>query len=233
MIGVLLVLASTAGVTALVSAQDDTVPVYAADQQLSTGDYLSADDLRTVNVQLPEGGERYLTADNEPPDDQRLARAVGEGELLPTDALMEADPTGRQAVTVHIDHDLARAVQAGREADIWAATADATLDESEATLLAEGAEVTDIRESSSTFGTQTAQTVELLVDPDDLPALLAEEASGAAVSVLPATGGELPSAETADIAQDEGQNGDESSEDDANADADNNGEDAADAEEDA
>lgn len=186
LIGVALVLVSIAGVLLLVNTQNRTVPVYAVDRELSTGTPLEPDDLRVVHVQLDAAAEHYLSADVEPPTDMALIRPLAEGELLPAAALGSLDSDGRQAVTVEVHHDLARSVQPGRNVDVWSASGySAQQEETEVAILAAAAEVTDIRESSSTFGTSGAVTVELLVNPDEVTELLAAMGAGDTLTVLP------------------------------------------------
>lgn len=179
-------LLSTAAVVALVMSQDRTTAVYAAERQLSTGDHLSDDDVRIVHVQLDDLADRYLSAADPLPAEGHLLRAVLEGELIPRTALGEGDPEGRQPVTVNVEQELARAVQVGRRVDVWAATAESPSDEAAVERLVSDAEVIDIRETSSAFGSQSAVTVELLIEDHELPDLLAAEGSAAALSVLPA-----------------------------------------------
>lgn len=195
-LGVLIVLVSVAGVMALLTAQDRTVAVYAADRPLSTGDQLTAEDVHPIDVHIPGSAEQYLAADEDIPDGLQLTRRVGEGELLPAAALAEADPTGRQAVTVQPQHDLARAVEPGRSVDVWAAAGagagagvGAGQEPQDAVQLVAAAEVTDVREASSAFGAQHAVTVELLVSADEVTELLTALGEGASVSVLPTAGG--------------------------------------------
>ncbi|RJN31824.1 hypothetical protein [Nesterenkonia natronophila] len=191
LIGIALILVSVVGMTLLVNSQNRTAPVYAADRELSTGTRLSADDLHVVHVRLDAAAEHYLSAEAEPPPDVELIRPLSEGELLPAAALAAVDSQLRQAVTVEVQHDLARSVQPGRSVDVWSASGYSTVDDTgEVTRLATAAEVTDIRESSSTFGTSAAVTVELLVDPDEVTDLLAAFGAGDALTVLPAGGRE-------------------------------------------
>lgn len=195
LLGLLITAVSVAGVVALVSAQDRTIPVYAADRALSVGDPLTDQDLRVVHIRYQDGASHYLSAEEGLPEDVEVVTFIGEGELLPRRAVASADASGRQAVTVQVDHPLAGAVKPGRLVDVWATSA-AVLDEEspEVRRAAERAEVIDIREDTSAFGAAHAVTVEMLVEPAEIPDLLATMGSGAALSVLPA-GAELPSSE--------------------------------------
>lgn len=186
LLGVVIVVLSVAGVLALLAVQDRTIPVYAADAPLSTGDHLALEDLRTVHVHIPESADKYLSAEDELPDGLQLTRMVGEGEILPAGALSQVTSDGLQAITVRAEHDLARAVQPGRLVDVWAAVGSTLSEEdAEAVQLVTAAEVTDIRESSSTFAAQDSVTVELLVSAEEVEDLLTALGEGAAVSVLP------------------------------------------------
>ncbi|GAA4828656.1 SAF domain-containing protein [Garicola koreensis] len=193
-LGVLIVVLSVAGVLGLLTAQDRTVPVYAADRPLSTGDHLQPEDLRTVHVYIPEAAERYVSAEDDLPEGLQLTRMVGQGEMLPAAALTEVTSNGLQAVTVQAEHDLARAVQPGRLVDVWAAAGAALSGEApDAAQLVTAAEVTDVRESSSTFAAEDSVTVELLVASEELSELLTAQGEGAVISVLPsAAQGDAP-----------------------------------------
>lgn len=170
LVGIVIVLASVAGVVALVSAQDRTTPVYAAAHTLSVGESVDEGDLRVVNVQIDEVRDDYLLAEEELPAERQFVSVVEEGELVPRRAIDDVDPAGRQAMTLTVEHPLAQAVETGRRVDIWAATP-GRMAEEEATVeqLTSGAEVSEISESSSTFGAQSALEVEVLVDPEQVP----------------------------------------------------------------
>ncbi|GAA1172625.1 flagellar biosynthesis protein FlgA [Nesterenkonia xinjiangensis] len=192
-VGVLIVVASVAGVVALVAAQDRTVPVYAADRTLAVGEPVDIANLRVVDVRLDEVAELYLSAEREPRSDLQFITVVDEGELVPLRAVDTTDPLGRQAVTLEVDEALARAVEPGRTVDLWAAFGGTVGADAETPVeqIVETAEVSAVTESTSTFGAQSAVTVELLVDPEDLPSVLAARSSAATLSLVPA-GAEAP-----------------------------------------
>lgn len=192
LVGVLIVLLSVAGVTALVSSQDRTVPVYAADRAFAVGEQLSEEDLRIVDVRIDEVSDHYLSAEEAPEADLQFVSVVDEGELIPQRAVDSADPQGRQAVTLEVDHALAQSVEPGRAVDLWAVsqgTVTEDADDSRAEQLVLAAEVSAVSESSSTFGSATVMTVELLIDPEDMHAVLEARSSAGALSIIP-TGAE-------------------------------------------
>lgn len=187
-IGVLIVMVSVAGVVALVSSQDRTAPVYAADRTLAVGESLDVESLRVVDVRIEDLSEHYLDAEEELPGGMQLVSVVEEGELVPARAIAEADPQGRQAVTLEIDHTLARGVEPGRHVDVWASSGPSLAEgeSPEVEQLVGSAEVSGVDETSSTFGAQNAVSLELLVAPEELAELLAARSSGWVLSVVPA-----------------------------------------------
>ncbi|WP_218220499.1 hypothetical protein [Nesterenkonia sp. Act20] len=196
LVGLLIVALSVSGVIALLAAQNRTAQVYAADRLLTVGDQLSVEDLRVVDVQIDEVQDSYLSAAEQLPQESRIITIVQEGELVPRRAVGPHDPQGRQAVTVEVDHALARGVEPARMVDVWAADAGAVGQQQEVEVqrIARGAEVAALTEASNTFGAQAVVTVELLVDPEELPALLAARSSAASLSVVPAGGEPDPEA---------------------------------------
>ena len=86
-IGLLLIVASVAGVVAIVGAADSTVLVYAAREPLAPGDRIDSGDLVGTSVRL-DGAERlYLVPDDLPDDGLVVTKAVAEGELVPASAV--------------------------------------------------------------------------------------------------------------------------------------------------
>lgn len=73
----------------LLAAADDTVIVWAAAEDLAGGAEVNADDLEARRVRFAEPAdlERYFTSDDPLPEDVRLVRGVGRGELLPRAAV--------------------------------------------------------------------------------------------------------------------------------------------------
>lgn len=188
LVGLLIVALSVSGVIALLAAQNRTAQVYAADRLLTVGDQLTVEDLRVVDVQIDEVKDSYLSASEQLPSESQIITIVQEGELVPRRAVGPQDPQGRQAVTVEVDHTLARGVEPARMVDVWAADAGAVGQQQEVEVqrIAAGAQVAALTEASNTFGAQAVVTVELLVDPEELPALLAARSSAASLSVVPA-----------------------------------------------
>jgi len=111
--------------TKLFSSADESVSVWAARVDLSSGSPVHAGDLarREVNFPSAEVADRYLSADAAVPVDSMMLRAVGEGELLPRAALSEAGPTDTGPVTevpLSVPADaVPESVGTGSVVDVW------------------------------------------------------------------------------------------------------------------
>ena len=91
------------GARVLASA-DDTVAVWAVAADTGVGDGLSVDDLVTQRVRFADSGdlERYYTVDDTLPDDLRLVRGLGAGELLPRSALGTSSGVGTVEISLAV-----------------------------------------------------------------------------------------------------------------------------------
>ena len=121
LVGLVLVLASIAGVVALVASAQRTAAYWTAAEDLPPGTPIAAGDLRPVEVNLSEAGERYLSADAPAPEGRMVSGTVRAGELLPAAALVDADPDGRRPVGVALDEPLPSGVGVGDRVDVWVA----------------------------------------------------------------------------------------------------------------
>jgi len=97
--GVLLVLVSVLVGARVVSAADQSVSVWAAARDLSSGTTLRAEDIQAVPVRLFEAGAAYLQSSADL-SGQILDRPVRAGELLPASSLRE--PSDRVSVALPV-----------------------------------------------------------------------------------------------------------------------------------
>src|SRR3954464_15273194 len=81
--GILLVLASVAGATALVSSADQTVPMLAAREQIAVGSALTAADFVVVDARLGDLEGAYLRAADPLPANAVATALLRPGELVP------------------------------------------------------------------------------------------------------------------------------------------------------
>ncbi|MBE7187831.1 SAF domain-containing protein [Jatrophihabitans endophyticus] len=120
-LGVVLVLAAVALGAALFSRAGDTAPVVTATHDLEVGTVLRPDDLTISRVRLPSGsGDVYLDH-VEDAVGKRLGRAVSQGELLPSAALVTAGR--RTTITVPLSSGAAPDLRDGERIEIWLSTA--------------------------------------------------------------------------------------------------------------
>lgn len=120
-LGVLLVLVSVVVGARVLSSADRSQLVWAASKDLTVGSQLQEGDLQPVRVRLFERSGQYVRVSDEPPVGYVVRRGIGDGELLPIDALStpETDVDFRY-VTIpvqpgHYPTDLA----ADQQVDVW------------------------------------------------------------------------------------------------------------------
>lgn len=117
--GVALVLLAGLGCARLVASADHRVAVVAARSAQAAGTVLTSADLVVERAELPGHSAGYATAIG-PLIGQRLNRAVGAGELIPSDAVAPAPPTA--TVVIELGAGLSPKVSAGQRIAVWVAT---------------------------------------------------------------------------------------------------------------
>lgn len=186
-IGIALVVASVAGVVALVSGFDKTHDVYVAGAPLSPGDRVTVDDLMVRSVQLEAVGDLYLALDALPDDGLVVSRPVGAGELVPLGSVTSSVDLDSTAVVLTVGSELAASVTPGASVDVWSAeqVAGGTYDPP-TVIAAEAMVVRLVSEDSIVVGGSTTG-IELLVPTSSLARVLSAVANSAAISVVPAS----------------------------------------------
>jgi hypothetical protein len=128
LVGVVIVAVSVlVGVKVLASA-DDTVGVWAVRKDLPAGTRVAAGEVRRVQIRFDsrDAADRYLSADDPLPSGSVLQRAVGKGELLPRNALAEADQALVEVpVSVEVE-EVPATVDEGSVVDVWVTPQTAT-----------------------------------------------------------------------------------------------------------
>ncbi|TAL40765.1 MAG: hypothetical protein EPN91_12430 [Salinibacterium sp.] len=121
LIGLLLVVASVAGVVVVVSSADRSTQVYAARSALSPGDRVTGNDLELQSVRLDASTAHYLTPADIPRRGVVVTRSVDEGELIPVSATGSVVGLTSTSIVLSLDSQLAASVKAGAVVDIWPA----------------------------------------------------------------------------------------------------------------
>ncbi|MDD1477033.1 hypothetical protein [Arthrobacter sp. H16F315] len=188
-IGILLVLASVAGVIAVVGAADQTAEAYTAREAIAVGETLSADKLDRVKVRLGEVEQHYLTPATGVPDGLVAVQRIGKDQLLPRGSFGRPDGLDRKPVAVTVEEALPEQAVAGSRVDVWVALPDTRNGFSQPALLLPGAEIARITPGSTALGSARSTVVMVLVTDGQMPNLLGAQANKAKISVVWNPGG--------------------------------------------
>ncbi len=184
LIGLLLVLASTAGVIALLESQDTTTEVYSARQDIAVGSSLTPDDVVPVPVQLGDAAGSYLLVSEGIPDRAVITRLVTEGELIPAGAIGRHDDLDRKPVGLTVEDPLPSGTSTGDRVDVWVSLRTDTNSYGEPRLLLEAAEVAELTVGESALGASSSTLVQVLVEDGAMPDLLDALSNDARIAVV-------------------------------------------------
>jgi hypothetical protein len=185
LIGILLVAASTAGVTAVVGALNHTVSVYRAAEPLVAGTRISAADLVPTAVRLGPADPLYLSGPV-PPDGYVVTRTVAAGEMVPLSALGTASGVDVASVVVDLSTRLSGSIVPGAVVDLWSAPkkAGSTTEFGAPVVLVSGATVVRTVAPQGFVQSGEQNTVELRVPRGDVAAVLQAVADSARISAV-------------------------------------------------
>lgn len=186
-LGILLVVASVAGVWLVVAAARHTVPVYAAARTIVPGEVIAPDDLRVVDVALGPLADTYLAADGLG-DTAVATRTIASGELVPAASVGDADSARTTSVVVRSTVDVPASVTAGTVVEVWAAPPLEQGEYDDPRILVADATVVSVTQDDSMIGGGAA-ALELVIPRADVAATLAAMADEAALSVVPTGSG--------------------------------------------
>lgn len=184
-IGIVLVVASVAGVLLVVSTADKTTTVYAARSALSVGDHIERADLAEHSVRLGTATDRYLTADAVPAEGLIVTRTIAEGELVPMAAVGNTAGERLSSIVVAVGSKLPAAVGAGAVVDVWSSREGDSGEYGPPTVLIPSATVVRVEESDGLIAGAGAVSVELLVPRSRTARLLESLANADALSLVP------------------------------------------------
>lgn len=185
LIGLALVAASVVGVVALVSAADETTEVLAAGESLTPGQRVEARDLTVVDVRLGAATGQYLVAGEVPEGGLIVTRSIGEGELVPLDAVGTADSDRLASLVLEVQGSLAASVQPGSVVDVWAAREVAGGGFGPPAVVAGSATVVRLVNSDSIVSGNATTAVEVLVAKPRIARVLEAAANSDAISIVP------------------------------------------------
>lgn len=183
LLGVALVIASVAGVWLVVSTARETSSFLVATRTVVVGASITAEDVRPVEIALGAAGEGYLGADALS-EGAVAARTIASGELVPHGAV---EPAGRSEVTtvvVQSHADLPVAIASGARAELWFAPPNAEDAFDPPRILVADATVGAVQRDEALMG-GAAVALELVVPRSAVPDVLAAQADGSILSVIP------------------------------------------------
>ena len=186
LLGIVLVVASVAGVWFVVSASRQTVPVFAAARTIVPGQPVAADDVRVVEVALGQVGPAYLSSDALA-DGLVAVRTIESGELVPQSAVGDAAGTRTTSVVLRSAVDVPASVEPGTVVEVWAAPPVETGGFDPPRILVADATVASVTRDDSMIGGGTA-ALEVVIPRSDVAAILAAMADESALSVVPTLG---------------------------------------------
>lgn len=184
LIGILMVLASVAGVVALVGNADKTVPMYAAKDALVVGQKVSHDSFRIVQVQLGEVDGQYLDPAAALEGNMVAIRMVPRDELVPRSSIGHTDALDRKPASVSVDEPLPKEVEVGTHVDVWVSLPDERNGFQAPVLMLPGAEVAALNVASTSLGSGKNTQLMVLVTDEQMPKFLGAVANKAKVSVV-------------------------------------------------
>lgn len=187
LLGILLIVASIAGVWLVVAAARQTEPVFAASRTLVPGEVVASDDLTVVDVALGQTGGAYLSPGGLA-EGTVATRTIEEGELVPHSAVGDAGQARVTTVVLRSAIDVPAAVTAGTIVEVWAA---APLEQGRfetPRILVPDATVVSVTRDESMIGGGSA-ALEVVIPRAEVAAALAALADGSALSVVPTGGG--------------------------------------------
>ncbi len=163
-IGVVLVLASIAGVLMVVASADSSATGYA---------------------RLGTASDRYVGEDMIPAEGLVVTRTVAAGELVPTSAVGSAAGERLAPIVVAVNGGLPTAVASGATVDVWAAREGDGGTYEAPTVLVPSATVARVVEADGIIAGAQAVSVELLIPRSRTARILEAIANADALSLIP------------------------------------------------
>ena len=189
----MLVVASSAGVWAIVHAARTTQPVLAAAHALVPGQAITAADLVEVEARLGDVGEHYLDP-GALKADLIATRTIQSGELVPATATGSSDEVDLTTLVVRSALDVPAGIVAGSSVELWATPQTGPGQYGEPEIIVPHAVIAEVRTDESMVSRAGAD-LEIVVAREDVAKVLEHVAGGSAMSAVPAT---VPSTDTAE-----------------------------------
>lgn len=181
-IAMILILVSVVGVNYVISANNQTQEFLVAAHDLPAGSPVSKADAVSANVNLGEGANQYLKA-NELPTGSYLLGPIREGQLIPRSMLATTVLDERVPLVVSSAMGLAAGLVAGASVDLWVTPIAESKTAGEPYALVLGAEVSRLLEKTEMFSNQNPD-VELWVPVAAVGPVLAAISAESKISLV-------------------------------------------------
>lgn len=183
--GLLLILLSVAGVTAVVAATNRTEAYLAAAQDLEVGETVTEEDIVVVDVRLQEAEDHYVPADEGPTPGTVATQRIAAGELVPATALGSADRLDRKPIGIPVAHPWPDDAVAGSRVDVWVAEQKPSGRGYEpARLLLPAAEIASVETEETALGAGRGTVVHVLVEEGSMQELVDALGNDARVTLV-------------------------------------------------
>jgi hypothetical protein len=184
-VGLVLVLASTGGVVALLRSEDSSVVVMAAGAPLDAGRTVHASDLVPVRVRMDAAADLYAAPDAV--DGLVVTRFVGAGELVPRSSLSSADARTTASVVIPTAAGADHLVAPGTVVDVWAAApkGSGTNTYDAPRVIVSGATVARVIQPQGFVADQDHTQVQLTVPRQDVAAVIASTDERDQITLVP------------------------------------------------
>lgn len=184
-IGLVLVAASVAGVVALIGANDSSVFILSAREQIAPGDRITADDLVATPARGGIADGLYLAPGDVPADGLVVTRVIDAGEYVPSSAVGSAAGVDLTSVVLALSSPLPESVERGSRVDVWSSRENGDGVFEAPAVMVSSALVIRVVDDEGLMA-QSGSSVEVLIPRADAARVLEGVVNGAALSALPA-----------------------------------------------
>ncbi|ALG29410.1 hypothetical protein AOZ07_10745 [Glutamicibacter halophytocola] len=184
-LGTVLVVASVAGTMYLVGEMHETTTVYVARSNITLGEQLTSENMKTQEVQLGETAGRYLHPESGMDELARANTFISAGELIPVTSVTHSELGSRRPINVELPADLTSSIGPGSFVDVWIAKRESGgsaygVPEKLSSMVEVAARV----ESGGGLVNRRGTNLELLVEPNQLEPLLQALANESRIIVI-------------------------------------------------
>lgn len=184
LVGIGIVVASSAVGALLFSGATATLPVYVAASTISAGQKISEEDVRVSDVQIGTSSAQYVQIGSFPKD-AVAQTTIREGELIPVNSLSSTLNLKNTRVVVPVISEISSEVTPGSLVEIWSSFETDQGFFSTPEVIVPKAEVVKVNKQSGLAISSGPQSVELIVPRDKIAVVLEAQANSDVISILP------------------------------------------------